>query len=537
MLFPARMRIFLAMLPLGICIFGSALYSQWMPLSGAYGEFDYEPPYVYLLNGLSMLNGYPPIHVDHPGTPVQMLCAIFILLGWCWQTITTFQVSSINTFVLSHPEELLAFVSHVLLLLNALATYNLGRVVYKVTHSLAAALAAQMTVLLLNAEFMRVMYVDGEALGIFGLQVLIAVIVEEVLGSQEDTPRARAAPYLAGAMAALAVVAKITFAPVVLLLLCMRSLERRKTSIRSYVISLVMLLAPIWHRMGHVALWVFRIAVHSGPYGDGDSTIVLWSALPGRIGTLVDTYPITLLLLLTLAVVLPFIRIARDGAKKLTIPYPKVITLLGFVFLTCAIQLAMVLKHFKIRYAVPLVILCSPAIFAPAIVIHFSKRIWRANAILSILLIVLGAVTFPRLYSTLIDAKSQSDRAHAELKLIAEAVGRFDQAVVIGAYRVRDQSFALSFGISYVSARFARRLGTSPGGPYLSYNRWNGMLFDPVHGWRDIEYIGTLLRTGKTVLLLLPVDVSISGLKTETLLQLEGRERLLRVVEPQMNLF
>jgi hypothetical protein len=167
---------------------------------------------------------------------------------------------------------------------------------------------------------MRVMYVSGEALGIFGLQILLAVIVEEVLGSQEDTPRARAAPYLAGAMAALAIAAKITFAPVVLLLLCMRSLERRKTSIRSYVISLVVLLAPIWHRMWDVALWVFRIAAHSGPYGLGDRTIVLWSALPGRIGMLVDTYPITLLLLLTLAVVLPFIPIARDGTKKLTIP-------------------------------------------------------------------------------------------------------------------------------------------------------------------------------------------------------------------------
>jgi len=523
------MRIFLAMLPLGICIFGSALYCQTMPISTAYVEFDYDPAYVYLFNGLSMLNGYRPNHIDHPGTPVQMLCAILILLSWCWQTITTFQVSSINTFVLSHPEELLAFVSHVLLLLNALATYNLGRVVYKVTHSLAAALAAQMPVLLLNAQFMRVMYVNGEALGIFGLQILIAVIVEEVLGSQEDTPRARAAPYLAGAMAALAVAAKITFAPIVLLLLCMRSLERRKTSIRSYVISLVVLLAPIWHRMWDVALGVFQIAAHSGQRGGGDRTIVLWSALPGRIGMLVDTYPITLLLLLTLAVVLPFIPIARDGAKKLTIPYPKVITLLRSVLLTCAIQLAMVLKHFGIHYAVPLVILCSPAIFAPAIVIHFSKRIWRVNAILSILLIVLGAVTFPRLYSTLIDVKRQSDRTQAELKLIAEAVGRFDQAVVIGAYRVRDQSYALSFAIGFVSAPFARKLGTSPGGPYLSYNRWTEMLFDPAHGWREVEYIGTLLRAGKTVLLLLPVDISISGLKTETLLQLKGRERLLRV--------
>jgi hypothetical protein len=68
MLSPASMRIFLAMLPLGICIFGSALYFQRMPISAAYGEFDYDPAYVYLLNGLSMLNGYAPNHADHPGT-------------------------------------------------------------------------------------------------------------------------------------------------------------------------------------------------------------------------------------------------------------------------------------------------------------------------------------------------------------------------------------------------------------------------------------------------------------------------------------
>ena len=36
---------------------------------------DSDPAYQYLFNGLLILNGHSPYHIDHPGTPVQILIA------------------------------------------------------------------------------------------------------------------------------------------------------------------------------------------------------------------------------------------------------------------------------------------------------------------------------------------------------------------------------------------------------------------------------------------------------------------------------
>ena len=34
-----------------------------------------DPSYVYFLNSLLILHGQPPAHIDHPGTPVQLIGA------------------------------------------------------------------------------------------------------------------------------------------------------------------------------------------------------------------------------------------------------------------------------------------------------------------------------------------------------------------------------------------------------------------------------------------------------------------------------
>ena len=48
--------------------------------TGLFG-FDYDPAYVYLLNGLSLAEFFSPHHIDHPGTATQLLVAL-VLRGW-----------------------------------------------------------------------------------------------------------------------------------------------------------------------------------------------------------------------------------------------------------------------------------------------------------------------------------------------------------------------------------------------------------------------------------------------------------------------
>jgi hypothetical protein len=63
-----------AVLVLGLCIGGF--------LGPYYGKSRLDPNYQYLLNGLAVLKGQVPGHTDHPGTPVQELGAVAILLKW-----------------------------------------------------------------------------------------------------------------------------------------------------------------------------------------------------------------------------------------------------------------------------------------------------------------------------------------------------------------------------------------------------------------------------------------------------------------------
>ena len=43
-------------------------------------SMNFDPSYQYLLNGLYMVKGIPPGHIDHPGTPLQLLFWMMIRL-------------------------------------------------------------------------------------------------------------------------------------------------------------------------------------------------------------------------------------------------------------------------------------------------------------------------------------------------------------------------------------------------------------------------------------------------------------------------
>jgi hypothetical protein len=52
-----------------------------------YLGYNSDPAYAYLLNSLNILNGVPPGHTDHPGTTVQLLGAVGILIRWLGSSV------------------------------------------------------------------------------------------------------------------------------------------------------------------------------------------------------------------------------------------------------------------------------------------------------------------------------------------------------------------------------------------------------------------------------------------------------------------
>jgi hypothetical protein len=73
-----------AKLILGIIPFGLTCLS--LVLTKHHGPYflrnNFDPDYNYLLNSLSLLKLQTPRHTDHPGTTLQLLGAVVLLLKW-----------------------------------------------------------------------------------------------------------------------------------------------------------------------------------------------------------------------------------------------------------------------------------------------------------------------------------------------------------------------------------------------------------------------------------------------------------------------
>ena len=69
--------------------------------SGPYWlHFNLDPTYPYLFNSLNLLNKIPPSHIDHPGTPVQLLGALILKITHLGSSI-----DQITEKILRDPEQ------------------------------------------------------------------------------------------------------------------------------------------------------------------------------------------------------------------------------------------------------------------------------------------------------------------------------------------------------------------------------------------------------------------------------------------------
>ena len=111
-----RWSIFLLCIPALIVAVGLAFMSRMFPIAlNGGGFFGQDPAYQYLFAGVDILQGHAPAHTDHPGTPVQSLIALTILLVWSIWRLVGLSGQGIFESVLSSPELYMASVSVILL--------------------------------------------------------------------------------------------------------------------------------------------------------------------------------------------------------------------------------------------------------------------------------------------------------------------------------------------------------------------------------------------------------------------------------------
>jgi hypothetical protein len=243
-----------AVLVLGLCIGGF--------LAPYYGKSRLDPNYQYLLNGLAVLKGQVPGHTDHPGTPVQELGAVAILLKW----LITDQQRPLADSVLRQPESYLTAINLVLLsLVAASIALGVGSIIKRTGRVWLGLLAPALLICSPSAL---------EPLADAKPEPLLIALTVPVVILALPTERCGAAPgFIRAAILGLTVGAgiatKVVFAPLALFIMTLPTLSRRAVATICAMTSFAVLTIPIWRVLPVMFAWQIQVLSHQGQYAEG----------------------------------------------------------------------------------------------------------------------------------------------------------------------------------------------------------------------------------------------------------------------------
>lgn len=331
-----------------------------------------DPDFVYLINGLNVFRGdfNSIIHVDHPGTPLQMLIGVLIsIIG------TIRGADNITMDVFSNPQTYIRTIILIFAFFHALVLFFIGLRYYKHQNNLFHSILLQCSFIISSTLILSQSKLFTETLLPLGSLLLILLSIEFVWGKMKELKFT----FLSGIIVGIFVAVKITFFPLLILPLILIIKWRHKllfviTSILFFILSVL----PIISKLTFFKEFILGIATHDGLYGKGQESPISISFLIGNIWKLLNIdYSFSIIVVFSIIVlVYMMIKYRKEILKKIEFRLLFAITI---VFLA---QLLMVSKHAGIRYMIPAVIL---SMLALTVII----RQFKSNKIIIISLITL----------------------------------------------------------------------------------------------------------------------------------------------------
>jgi hypothetical protein len=516
----------LSCIPAAIFIIGLQLQQLIRPYFAGLTLLDYDPSYIYLLNGAGMLHGFVPGHVDHPGTPLQLLTGGIALLCWLSGGAT----ARFSHSIISSPEYYLAAISNSLLSLNSLALLYLGRAIFKSSGSLLLAIAIQGGLLTLGSLFPRLGYVAPEALISFAALMMLAELCP-VLFADNSARTSLSAAVRVGSFAGLGITSKVTFLPLLLLLLFLPGRRPKlMAAIASVLFSGAMLLL-IWPRIGKMLDFFATLATHQGRYGTGEFGLIKWDDAAANLAELLKLAPQTFLVLAICILLVGVAFLCRRSRPTCFIP-----TFFGAaLFLSiAALQIAMVVRHFHPRYFFPLVVI-TPVILGWCI-FRIQQTGGNSYQLMRVALVVIASANCLvggfQLFALTNYYKSLSIKRDQEISAMNAILARYPNAIVISTYRAREINYALQLTAHF--STFAEAL-ISKTDQRWSYERYGSHIIEAGKGVTTICQVQRQMGSSRELLFVLPPDVTIPGLVGDTLMSIRYGERIVMAVFPAPN--
>jgi len=322
-----------------------------------------DPEYVYLLNAANLAGLKGVGHIDHPGTPVQVLGAVTIKI------VHFFNFSSETdwrTDVLQRPEYYLKAINIVILVLNILMLLTLGMFTYFLTDNLWLSFWLQLSpffsITLLRFGLTRV---TPEPLLFFSssLMIMVLIFVWQAHWDNSSTPGENVVMiFIFGIITGFGIACKVTFIPLMVIpLILFRKIKNKIVYLFAAMISFVVFTLPIIRMYPRFFDWIFNLLTHSGHYGSGASKLISTQKYIKNIKHLLVGNPFfSIILGLALVIVITTLLIPRLRKTLCTAIHFK---LLAAVAAAQLIGLLMVSKHSAHHYLLPVLNLSGIAFF------------------------------------------------------------------------------------------------------------------------------------------------------------------------------
>ncbi len=535
-----QQTVILSALPLALLMIGLVLMAKMYPLHiNSNAGFGPDPAYQYLFSAVDILLGHSPVHTDHPGTPLQTLIAGIIATTWLG--LRALGITTVGLFdsVLLLPEVFLCATSVFLLALTCLANFYLGRSIYKVTQNYWLALACQVAPLLYPIVIPNLVFPTPEALLISISLALLAVLAPfPVARASEPFTRSTAA-CLAGVLCGLGLATKLTFAPMLGLLLLLKKPKLIAHAFCWLVAAWVIGVLPIIPRLAGMFGWFYSLLTHSGIHGAGRANVFDFVQVKMAIGWLIDQFSIfyitlfALFLLLVLGVLVktfqslwPVLNRHTQLTRQIRCSWQHkllvddILTLSIFLLVLIA-QTLMVAKHVGPTYMIPAL---SLPLLGIAWILHQQNILpvphkLRLAVSRSYLVILLAVASFStvKAIKTVSNTHQQGLQSHHSIQ---QAVKQFDDPLVLGAFNCNFLECALWFGMALVPEM---ELKTAPVMPNFYYfDIFSKKLHLPGKGelsdQQTTETIAALTGQTRPVLLISPPFPHLNKLKLELIL-------------------
>ena len=236
-----------------------------------YYLFSIDPDYTYLFNGLNLAHLNFPTHIDHPGTPLQLLVCIVL------RVVHLFHNPSwpIDKDVFTNSEFYLKSIVIVIFSLVVIAHFILGKWVYKSTKKMTTAIFLQATPFVSTTVLCLFNRILVEHLLIFWLFLIIPFFIAYIF--DDNTPNKKnfvenlTDKYVIGfsILMSLGIATKITFFPVAVIPLILLNGNKKIIYFGYTMVAFSIFAFPIFHQWVYFRNWVEGLLIHSGQYGTG----------------------------------------------------------------------------------------------------------------------------------------------------------------------------------------------------------------------------------------------------------------------------